>query len=456
MRILLCVHQFLPDFFAGTEILTYDSAQALRARGHKVQIFTGYAGLNGKAQASFHDEYEYDGIKVNRYFYDRNDPLLCYNTIESSYNNPRSAILFENTLNQFKPDIVHFYHLERLSASALSVCHRRKVPTIFTATDYWLLCPTHQLFLPDNTVCSGPDDVSANCLKHLCMVSRSNALRHFANLMPLALIRIGMRILAKLKLPIKQAAMLRSLMNRQNYLRKKFQNVGKVMVATQHMQNLLKRWGIPESKIVQMPFAVKATIQEVRKTQKRNTGELVVGFVGTLLTYKGVHILIKALKRIQVDLPIIIEIYGDLAQFPSYGHYLKEIAGDDPRVKFMGTFSPDKINSVIRRFDVLVVPSLWPENTPLVIHHAINNQVPVIGSDVSGISEVILDRTNGYLFREGDTCQLERILERLCVERSEIDEMSKKMIPLNTMDNYISKLERIYRDIGTVTRLPIN
>ena len=52
MRLLLTAHQFLPEYFSGTEILTYTTAKELQRRGHEVLVFTGSPSAPGFAKTS--------------------------------------------------------------------------------------------------------------------------------------------------------------------------------------------------------------------------------------------------------------------------------------------------------------------------------------------------------------------------------------------------------------------
>ncbi|MBK7766259.1 MAG: glycosyltransferase [Sulfuritalea sp.] len=69
--------------------------------------------------------------------------------------------------------------------------------------------------------------------------------------------------------------------------------------------------------------------------------------------------------------------------------------------------------------DVLVVPSLWHENSPLVIYSAQAARCPVIGSDVEGIAEVVRDDVDGLLFQRGNVAALMQTLLRV-TGRSEL------------------------------------
>ena len=68
----------------------------------------------------------------------------------------------------------------------------------------------------------------------------------------------------------------------------------------------------------------------------------------------------------------------------------------------MGEFKHSRIAEIFSEIDVLVVPSVWYENSPLVIQEAFLAGTPVIASDIGGIPELVKDKENGLLFKAND------------------------------------------------------
>ena len=91
-----------------------------------------------------------------------------------------------------------------------------------------------------------------------------------------------------------------------------------------------------------------------------------------------------------------IHLYGDATVFPEYVAGLRRAAAGLP-VTFHGGFDRAAVAEVYAALDVLVVPSLWPENSPLVIHEAFMHQVAVVGSRTGGIPDLVVDGVNGLL-----------------------------------------------------------
>lgn len=118
-------------------------------------------------------------------------PMGAQSTIqELQYNNKLFGSFFKNFLIREKPDIVHFFHLSRLSAIAIDVCNELGIKTVLTPTDFWFICPTLQLRLPNNRACCGPNRSSVNCLRHMIYLSGSQKVSSLVQRLPDWLIRI--------------------------------------------------------------------------------------------------------------------------------------------------------------------------------------------------------------------------------------------------------------------------
>ena len=95
-----------------------------------------------------------------------------------------------------------------------------------------------------------------------------------------------------------------------------------------------------------------------------------------------------------------IEVWGALDTFPDYTASLRAMARGLP-VRFCGAFHNGQGAEVYAASTLLVVPSLWPENSPLVIHEAFMAGVPVVASRIGGIPELVCDGVNGALYDAG-------------------------------------------------------
>jgi glycosyltransferase involved in cell wall biosynthesis len=148
------------------------------------------------------------------------------------------------------------------------------------------------------------------------------------------------------------------------------------------------------------------------------TGPLRIGYAGTLVWHKGVHLLLDAVRQLPPD-SFELKVFGNTNVFPAYRAELGARAHGLP-VRFMGQFDREHTADVYAQIDVLVVPSLWLENSPLVIHEAFMAGVPVVGANIGGIADLVDDGRNGLLFEPGSADALASILRTLAADRERL------------------------------------
>src|SRR5947208_14968485 len=95
--------------------------------------------------------------------------------------------------------------------------------------------------------------------------------------------------------------------------------------------------------------------------------------------------------------------------------------------------------------DVLVVPSIWPENSPLVIQEAFLAGAPVVASRIGGIPDAVDEGRNGLLFRAGDSQDLARTLTRLLREPGLRDALRSGIPPVRTIEEDVGFTRSLYR-----------
>jgi glycosyltransferase involved in cell wall biosynthesis len=140
------------------------------------------------------------------------------------------------------------------------------------------------------------------------------------------------------------------------------------------------------------------------------------GFVGRLCGHKGVQTLVESWKKANPQLPesCTLTFWGD----PKFGDAesvaaIEQLAKFDPRVTLRGGFSRVQLAEVYGSMDVLIVPSEWFDNCPFVISEAFTFGIPVIGSDFGGISTMVEEGQNGWLFPMKDSSVLASIISDL-------------------------------------------
>jgi glycosyltransferase involved in cell wall biosynthesis len=287
-----------------------------------------------------------------------------------------------------------------------------------------------------------------NCVRHLAAISQGKRIRSILDRLPDWLMAVLIRwIKCTAFRPEKRVVpLVRALAARPAYMEKRMNRTGVVLVATRFMGEMLRRHGLEAGRIRHVPFGIDRapiTCVSAKGTQKH----LRIGFIGTLYYHKGAHLLLEAVRSLPTEMPLKVKIYGDLEQFPEYARTLQSIAGNDHRIGFCGTFSNPGIGVILSGLDVLVIPSLWYENSPLVLSFAQAARVPVVATDSEGMNEVIADGENGLLFEKGDVKGLADIIRMLCNDRSMVKHLSEHARKPKSISSYVDELERIYDDV---------
>ena len=122
------------------------------------------------------------------------------------------------------------------------------------------------------------------------------------------------------------------------------------------------------------------------------------------------------------------------------------MAQGDSRILFCGRFENDRIAKILSEIDVLVVPSLWYENSPLTIHEAFLARVPVVAAGLGGMAEFVQDGANGLHFEFGSSEDLYRKLTMLERDRSLIARLDRFPAVKTIQENAV-ELEHLYETL---------
>lgn len=444
MKILLTAHQFFPVYASGTEVLTLSVARELIARGHEVRVLTGFPSGQMLRDEARCDEYEYEGIHVYRFHHAYVAMGGQTSKIEIGYDNHLAAEYFRKILQAFQPDVVHFFHLNRLGTGLIEHAARAGIPAFMTPTDFWAICPTGQLVLPDGKLCNGPGVFAGNCVKHFAQSTQKGLVGKVAQWLPASCADGLVRLTnAGVLPPYPQRIEVKGIASRLKVNVRRMNLLNKIISPNRFMTEKLVQHGVLPGHIVESAFGIDINGQQQEKYAPRQPFR--VGYIGTLAPHKGCHILMDAFMMLPLD-AATLKIYGNEADFPEYSAELKLLAAGRNNIEFCGVFHNSAIAAVMADLDVLVVPSLWFENTPLVIYSSQAAGRPVVGSDFPGISEVIRDEENGLLFEPGNVAALAAQLARFIDEPDLAARLSANSRSPKSTANYVDELLVIWQN----------
>jgi glycosyltransferase involved in cell wall biosynthesis len=117
------------------------------------------------------------------------------------------------------------------------------------------------------------------------------------------------------------------------------------------------------------------------------------------------------------------------------------------RVTFRGPYDHSELPKLMADLHWVLVPSIWWENSPLVIQEAFFHRRPVICSDVGGMAEKVRDGVDGMHFRVGDAFSLAQTIETATAGTKLWRTLREGIREPHPMEDHIARLFELYAGI---------
>lgn len=435
MRLLLAVHHFPPRYTYGAELQAFRTARELVARGHEVLVVCVEEVRSGSGELRWRDE-TYQGIPVRRL------TLAVPSGPDAArweYDNPRIEEHVRGLLASMQPDLLHLFSGYLLTGSVLQACLDESVPSVVTPIDYWFLCPRITLLRADGSVCTTPAD-PALCAFCLRSGRRRYRLpdRATAGLLGLALGRAWQ---------LTGDCLVRAQEDRSRYLRGAIKAASVLISNSRFLLEMLAASGINANAARHIRQGID-TSQWAPATRPPDGEQLRIGYIGQIAPHKGVDVLLDAFVRLRANgrarTPRLI-VYGDTTKSPQYTRRLVRKARSRRDITFAGSFENTQIRRVHAGIDLLVVPSVWYENSPSVILEAYACGTPVVTARFGGMAELVREGVDGLLATPGEAADLARVLQRFLDEPDLLDELRGGVPHVGTVAEEVRELEAVYR-----------
>ena len=439
IRIVFVVHTFFPNWHAGTEVYARSLARKVIENGHEALIVCYEPPSPQDAFEGIRIfETAYEGLPVYRISFHKRHRWFH---LADYYDPSIEKYLFSYFL-AVRPDVVHVVHAMHLTTASIWAAKRLRLPVVATATDFWSICPTFQLVRWDESLCGGPNALA--CLACTSQEVAGTLPRRLAanKLLSAVLAPVATGLAA---LPVRRPAWLASLLwlaHRREWMKRTLSQVDVLVAPTSNTRRLLAETGLKPAEMSECGFGLEEHALHPAPAQRR-IGVLRLGYVGTFRHSKGIHILLEAMRRLPSD-KIHLEVYGSPGHFPEYDGRLRELASGLQNVSFRGTVPNERLPEAFAAFDALVIPSLWHENSPLVLLSAFALKTPVVASRVGSLAEMVDHGKNGLLFTMGDAASLAGQLKLLIAQPELIDRLRAGVPAVKTMDQNAEEMLAVY------------
>ncbi len=441
MKVAIFVHCFFPEHFYGTETYTLQLATQLRAMGHDAMVVSAIFQGEPPRKALL-SKYEYQNIPV--YCIDKN--FLPHSRVKETFYQENMHGVFQDFLRETSPDIVHVTHLINHTAVLLEVVKEFRIPMVATLTDFFGFCFTCKLEAVDGALCSGPNPTASNCLA--CYMKESGAVagkRFTVFLTTPPFVTIAASIISRFTdFPWFPKGTLSSVVEdlrvRPEILLNCYKSYRAIIAPTRFLKEAYQANGF-SMRCFESKFGVD--IDRSPKPARSSDGPLVFGYIGQISPHKGIDILLTAFTMLASPRSEL-HIYGAEDQAPDYSARLRAAVGDR-LVRFLGTFPKERMGEIFASLDVLVIPSRWYENSPLVLLYALASHTPVVVADVAGLTEFIEIGRNGFVFSRGSAAALESALRHFVDDCGLASRMSRSTEYRRTSRDMVEDVLPVYR-----------
>jgi len=406
MRVLLCTHNFPPEFVGGVERVADMLANDLCNLGHEVHVFTGSAHTADAARIDSECRGE---VSVHR-FVRRGG----YSNLVDTHD-PVCEEFFDDLLTKVKPDVVHVHHWFNLSNGLVARAARRGIPSVCTLHDFWSTC-TLFFRLPDEKTFCELGESHASCVP---CVMQSN---------PMDLQEMEFSFDMRFRSLEQEIGLSRAVIvnNRAH--------AGALMSLGRFKESL-------ESRIVEVPLG--ATPMEGASREGSGGDQVVLAHWGNLARVKGLLVLVRAAAQAANSARFKLKILGEMVDV----QLMEEIRNGigDVELEVTGRYESQDLPQLLADADVAVFPSLARETHSLVVDEALMLGLPVVVSDRGALPDRVGSR--GMVVQADDEEALSAALDQLAdpAERAALTGGNPGSPPLSSVE-HAGLMESVYKD----------
>jgi len=406
LRVLVMSHMHPAVSHGGAEIAAYQLYGALRA-SPEVAACWFLAASGGKVAARLGarlsqpfgaDEYVYSGAGFDHFIHANPDPEW--------------PVELRRLLTELRPDIIHLHHHTNFGVETLLTI-RQALPEariLLTLHEYLAICNHFGQMVkrPSLALCQGATPRDCN----RCFPDRSE-----------------------------QDFFLREL-----YIKRFFRLVDHFISPSHFLADRYAAWGIARQRIA----VIENGMPEAPRPAGRPPSEgLALGFFGQISRLKGIDVLFDAAMLLDQagTKGLRIEVHGDHSgQPPEFRALFEARIKDAPaNVELHGPYANGRVGALMAGVDAVLVPSIWWENSPLVIQEAFRARRPVICSDIGGLAEKVRDGVDGFHFAAGSPRALARLLTSLAQAPERLRGLSAGLAVPTALDATLAATLRLYR-----------
>ena len=239
---------------------------------------------------------------------------------------------------------------------------------------------------------------------------------------------------------------------RERFIKSQLSLVDRFITPSHTLEERYAEWGLPPEKILfedygRLPVERAPAPVDRDPDPPRNR----FAFFGQFTPWKGADLLLEAMAVLGDDFDGHLWIHGANldVQAQEFQDRLKPLLAETAEtVTVAGSYNRGQLAKLMARVDWVIVPSIWWENSPLVIQEAFLHGRPVICTDIGGMAEKVTDDVDGMHFRRGDAEHLAQVIRRAAETPGLWDRLSAAIPPVHTMDAHVAMVSALYGELS--------
>lgn len=240
---------------------------------------------------------------------------------------------------------------------------------------------------------------------------------------------------------------------REAYIRHFLNHVDHFIAPSHFLAQRYNEWGIAKDRISVIENVPISPRTPHASTRPFSPAGLRVGFFGQISLLKGIQILIDAAAILEQEqvLDISFSIFGDHTNQPQafQADFLSSLKKVGNNVAFHGAYINRDVDELMAEVDVVLVPSIWWENSPVVIQEAFRNGRPVVCSNIGGMAEKVVPGVDGLHFQVGSARSLVGVLKNLAAHPELVEMLGRDLGHRHSSSDPLAKHLSLYRNLSS-------
>ncbi|MDU1055303.1 glycosyltransferase [Clostridium baratii] len=349
-------------------------------------------------------------------------------------------------LNSVKPDLIHIHTLMGMPIEFIKMAKKLNIKILFTTHDYFGLCPKVNFIDYCGKLCDGNLEKCCECNKNaysmkMIYIMQSSIYRRFKENIFVSKFRNKKKLnLNKENKIINENKVSKYEIEKYNKLRKYYidilNNIDYIHFNSYISKSVYERFGEFNGDVIEITHS---NIRDNRKIKNFDNEELKILFLGSVEKYKGLPMLIESLKEIKGK--FTLDVYGNKSKIDT-----SEL---NNRIKFNGKYNNNNLKDIIKKYDLLVVPSIWYETFGFILLEGLSNAIPIITSNTVGSSYLIHNDKTGYVINPNKNEFVKKI-NYLIKNKNKLKEFNKNICEEKfyfSMEQHSEKILKLYKKL---------